>query len=90
MALSDQLSKLAVRAKEAETRATAAHDKAKTDAQKDVASARASAQAQAKKLEETTDATKGNISAAWNKHVAAIRDDIDDKQAAHDQTSSAT
>ena len=84
MALSDQLSKLAGRAKEAETRTAAAHDKAKADVQKDVASARASAQAHAKKLQETTDATKGKLSDAWNTHLAAIRDDIDDKHAAHD------
>jgi hypothetical protein len=84
MALSDQLSKLADRAKEAETRTSAAHDKAKADVQKDVATARASAEANAKKLQETTDATKGNISDAWNKHLAAVRDDIDDKRAAHD------
>ena len=84
MALSDQLSKLAVRAKEAETRTAAARDKAKSDVQKDVASARESAQAHAKKLQDTTDATKGKLSDAWNKHLADIRSNVDDKRAEHD------
>src|SRR6266516_4319232 len=84
MALSDQLSKLAVRAKEAETRTAAARDKAKADVEHDVAQASASAQAQAKKLQDTTDATKGKLSDAWNKHLADIRENVDDKRAEHD------
>jgi len=45
MALSDQLTGLAARAKEAEERAAAAQGKAKADLQADVETARASAQA---------------------------------------------
>src|SRR5450755_3992968 len=60
MALSDQLTGLAARAKEAEDRAAAAQGKAKADLQADVESSRASAQAQAQKLRESADATRAS------------------------------
>ena len=91
MALSDQLARLAARAKQAETRAAAAQRKGKTDLESDVSAARASAQSQAQKLRETAEASEGKISdrwtdvqKTWNEHVAAVRENIDDKKAAHD------
>ena len=58
MALSDELTKLAARAKEAEDHAAAARGKAKADLQADVETARASSQAEAKKLRESAEADK--------------------------------
>jgi predicted nucleic acid-binding Zn-ribbon protein len=59
VALSDQLTELAARAKDVEDRAAAAQSKAKADLEQDVADARASAQAQAKKLRESAEERKG-------------------------------
>jgi hypothetical protein len=91
MAASDELTKLAARAKEAEDRAAAAQGKAKADLEQDVATARASAQAQADKLRQTAEANKGKLSVwwhdvqrSWNEHVAKIRQDVDSKRAEHD------
>ena len=91
MALSDQLTELAARAKEAEDRAAAARDKSKDGLQADVETARASAQERAKKLRESADANKNKLSVwwydlqrTWNEHVAKIRDDIEGKRAEHD------
>jgi len=91
MALSDQLTELTARAKQAEDRAAAAQSKAKADLQADVKTARASAQAQAQKLRESADADKDKLSVwwhdlqrSWNEHVAKIREDIDSKRAEHD------
>jgi len=91
MALSDQLSDLAVRAKEAGDRAAAAQSKAKADLQQEVQQARDAAQARADALRASAEAHKGKISAwwdgvgrAWHDHVAAIRRNVRDKQTAHD------
>lgn len=91
MALSDQLTELAARAKEAEERAAAAQGKAKSDLQAAVETARASAQAQAQKLRESADANQNKLSVwwndlqrSWNEHVAKVREDIDAKRAEHD------
>ena len=91
MALSDQLTELAARAKQAEDRATAARDKSKAGLEADVETARASAQDRAKKLRESADANKNKLSVwwydlqrTWNEHVAKIRDDIEGKRAEHD------
>ena len=91
MALSDQLTELAARAKEAEDRAAAARGKSKAGLEADVETARASAQDQAKKLRESAEANKNKLSVwwydlqrTWNEHVAKIRDDIDAKRAEHD------
>ena len=91
MALSDQLTELAARAKEAEDRAAAARDKSKAGLEADVETARTSAQERAKKLRESADANKNKLSVwwydlqrTWNEHVAKIRDDIDSKRAEHD------
>jgi hypothetical protein len=91
MALSDQLSKLAVRAKEAEDHAAAARNKGKADLEQDVQAARDSAQAQSEKLRETATASEGKLSdwwtdvqSNWDKHIAAARENIESKRAEHD------
>ena len=91
MALSDQLTELAARAKQAEDRAGAVQGKAKADVQADVEKSRASAQERAKKLRESAEANKNKLSVwwydlqrTWNEHVAKIREDIEGKRAEHD------
>lgn len=91
MTMSDELGKLSARAKQAQTRAEAAQKKARTDLERDVAAARASAQAQGQKLRETAEAGEGKISdrwddvqKTWNEHVAAVRQSVDDRKARHD------
>jgi hypothetical protein len=91
MAVSDQLTKLAARAKEAEDRAAAAQGKARADLERDVENARTSAQAQADKLRATVDAKKGKLSVWWNdlqrswdEHIEKIRSDIEERRAEHD------
>ncbi len=91
MAVSDELTKLAARAKEAEGRAAAARGKTKADLEQDVETARTSAQDQAEKLRKSADARKGKISVwwhdmqrSWDEHLAKIRDDIDQRKAEHD------
>ena len=83
MALSDQLSKLAARAKELEDHAAAAEAKAKSDLEQDVKRARESAQAQGDKLRESASKTKGDVASkwdkmqrAWNDHLKAARDNL--------------
>jgi hypothetical protein len=92
MALSDQFAKLAARAKQAEDRAAAAQGKARTDLESDVSAARASAEAQGEKLRENAEAGKDKVSGRWNElqqswnaHIAAVREDIDERQARHDR-----
>ena len=91
MAVSDQLSQLSARTKELEDRAMAARSKAKADLEQEVASAREAAQVKGNALRQSAEAHKGNISAwwdsverSWNDHLAAVREDFDDKRAAHD------
>ena len=91
MALSDQLSALAARAKEAEDHAATAKQKAKDDLQHDVDAADASAAAQGdklrKKAQDTRDAAVGGwdkVQRSWNEHLAAVRTDVDNRKEAHD------
>jgi hypothetical protein len=91
MALSDQLTKLAARAKEVEDHAAAAKAQAKSDLQQEVKNARESAQAQADKLHEHTEKTKGEISDWWNdlgrewkRQIDSIRREVDKGRAEHD------
>jgi len=91
MVLSDELTKLAARAKEAEDRAAAARGKAKADLEQDVETARTSAQEQAEKLRKSADARKDKISVwwhdlqrSWDEHLATIRDDIEHRRGEHD------
>jgi hypothetical protein len=96
MALSDQLTELAARAREAEDNAVAAQGKTRADLQADVETARASAEAQAQKLRESADANRNKLSVwwndlqrSWNEHVAKVREDIDSKRAEADELSAA-
>jgi hypothetical protein len=91
MAVSDQLTLLSTRAKELEDRAAAAKGKARADLEHDVDMARDSAQAQGETLRQTAAAAKGQVSAwwdgvqrSWNEHLAAVRENVDEKKAAHD------
>jgi hypothetical protein len=92
MALSDQLTKLAARAKEAEDHAAAAKSKARAQLEQDVKTARESAKAQADQLRKTAEANKGEISdwwdgvqKSWNDFIATARQNIGEKRAEHDQ-----
>lgn len=91
MALSDDLTRLATRAKEAETRVADAREEARADLEQDVASARESAQDQADKLRHVAEKSKAGISGrlsdvqrSWNEHISRVREDLDDKRAKHD------
>jgi hypothetical protein len=91
MAVSDQLSKLADRTRELEERAAAAQGKARADLEADVDRARTAAQTQAEGLRQSAEASQGKISAwwddtqrSWNEHLAAVRQNVDDKRSAHD------
>lgn len=90
MALSDQLTTLAKRAKELEDRAAAARQKAKTDLEQDVKTARESAEAQADSLRKRAQAGKGQMSAqrdsvqrSWNEHLAGVRKSVEERRAKH-------
>jgi hypothetical protein len=91
MAISDRLTELAARAKEAEDHAASAKSKAKTDLELDVKTARESAKARADQLSKAAEAGKGKLSAwwdslqrSWNEHLAEIRRSIDERRAVHD------
>jgi hypothetical protein len=91
MAASDELRKLADRAQEAEQRAVAARTKARADLEQEVETARSSAQAQADELRKTAEANQAKISIwwhdvqrSWSEHVAAMREDIEQRRAEHD------
>jgi ribosome-binding ATPase YchF (GTP1/OBG family) len=91
MALSDELTKLAARANETETRAEAARSKARGDLEQEVASARAAAQAQGEELRKAAAEAQGEISdwwvdaqRSWEERIGAVREDIERKKAGHD------
>jgi hypothetical protein len=91
MALSDELTKLAARAKEAQDRAAAAQGKAKADLEQEVEAARASAEEQAGKLRQDAEARKGKLSVwwqdvqrSWSEHIDKVREDMDQRKARHD------
>jgi hypothetical protein len=93
MPASSQLSKLSVRAKEAEQKATAARSKAKSDLAQDVQNARQSTEAEADRLQTAVEADSSRISSGWSEvqgtwheHVARIRGDADAKRAKLDRT----
>ena len=91
MALSDELSKLAVRAQEADKRAGAAAEMAKSDleANRDFARARGEEQAEdlpavaEKGHEQISDAWK-EMQITWNHATAALREDVESRKAEHD------
>jgi hypothetical protein len=91
MALSDDLSKLAERAREAEDRTAAARGEAKADLEREISSVQASAQAQADKLRQTAEEGQGRISSrwtdvqrSWNDHVGKLREDMESRKEEHD------
>jgi hypothetical protein len=91
MALSDQLTQLAARAKEAEDRAATANTKAKAELEQEVKEARESAQAQADQLHKSAETGKGKLSAwwddmqrSWHQHLDTIRQHVDERRATHD------
>ncbi|MGH9085152.1 MAG: YtxH domain-containing protein [Acidimicrobiales bacterium] len=91
MALSDQLTQLATRAKDLEDRAAAAKAQTKAELESEVKNARESAQQQADALRTRAETSKGEISewwddvrTSWSKHVSDVRDHVDDRRAAHD------
>ena len=87
MALSDELSKLAARAKEAEERVAAATNQARAQLEQDVKGAREAAQAQSARLQEAAETDKEKISdwwagmqKSWSDHVTGIRRNVDAKR----------
>ena len=91
MALSDDLTRLTTRAKEAETRVAKVREEGRADLEQDVASARKSAQEQADKLRQSAEKSKAGISGrlsdvqrSWNEHISRVREDLEDKRAKHD------
>jgi hypothetical protein len=92
MALSDQLSELAAKAKQVEERVSGAKEKTTAELEADVNNARESAQAQADALHQKAEERKGKISAwwdkvekAWHEHVTAVRKAHKERKAAHDE-----
>ena len=91
MAMSDQLTKLAARAKQLEDSAAAAKTKQKSELEQDVKSARDSAEAQADSLRKHAEERKGKISAwwdqlqhDWNKQMKSIRKAFEKDRTEHD------
>jgi hypothetical protein len=91
MAASDDLTKLADRAKEAEERVAAAREKGKADLEADLEYARGVGEEQAKALSETAEEGKGRISdrwegvqEAWNQAIAKVREDMEGRKTEHD------
>jgi hypothetical protein len=91
MALSDQLTALAQRAKEAEDRARAAASEVRSDLQLHVDQASESARRKANELAERAQAGKAQTSewwaevqTDWASHVAKVRNSISAEKEAHD------
>jgi hypothetical protein len=91
MALSDQLSRLAERAKQAEDRFAAAGTQARDRLEQDVRKAREDTEVAAEKLrsESATASDRANawvegIQRSWSDHVAEARRRMDAKKAHHD------
>jgi len=91
MALSDELTKLAARAKEAEDRVATAQKEARAKLQDDVQSARDSVDQRTDQLRQTAEANRGKVAQWWNEvqkswdyQIASIRRDIEAKKAEHD------
>ena len=71
MAASDELTKLAARAKQAEDHVAAANAKSKADLEQDVDAAAADAQATAEKLRQSAEASERKVSDWWNRDPLA-------------------
>ena len=91
MPVSDDLSKLSVRAKEAEGRVTAAPEKAKADLEEDLEFTWTAVEKQNAVLRELVSESKGRMSdrwhdlqAAWNEAISPVREEIESRKAEHD------
>ena len=91
MALSDDLTNLAARAKQAEDRFAAAKRDAHANVQYDVQSARDSLEKHTDQLRHTAEANRGQVAQwwsgvqkSWDDQIASIRRDVDSKKAEHD------
>jgi hypothetical protein len=91
MALSDQLTTLAERAKALEDHAAAAKAKSKSDLEQDVKNARKSAEDQGDALKKSAERSKDRISTwwfnvqhSWSDHLDSVRKHVDDKRSEHD------
>lgn len=91
VALSDRLTELAQRAKQAEDRAHAAASEAKDDLRSDVEQASESARKTADALAQRSDAAQarasdwwGQVRSDWAEHVATVRDNLAAKKTEHD------
>ena len=91
MPVSDDLSKLSVRAKEAEGRVTAAPEKANADLEEDLEFTRTAVEKQNAVLRELVSESKGRMSdrwhdsqAAWNEAIAPVREENENRKAEHD------
>jgi hypothetical protein len=89
---SDELTKLAARAKEAEDHVASAMTKGKGALEDDVETARQSAQAHADQLKKNAETDKeilsswwSDLSQSWNDHVATVRGHVAEKRAEHDR-----
>jgi hypothetical protein len=91
MALSDDVKKLADRAKDAEDRTAEAREKAKAELEADRDAARVAGEEQGKELravaekgeEQISDAWK-EMQISWNNATAALRENIQNRKAEHD------
>jgi hypothetical protein len=88
MTASEQLYKLADRAKQSEANIASAKEKGQADLQAQVSKARQSSERSAADLKTHTAAAQGKVSAwwgaaqdDWNEHIATIRQNVDDKKA---------
>jgi hypothetical protein len=91
MALSDDLTNLAARAKQAEEHAAAARNEAHAKLQQDVHTARDSLQKRTEDLRQTAETNRGNVAAwwsevqkSWDDQIASIRHEVESKKAEHD------
>ena len=91
MALSDELTKLAARAKQAEDRVADAQEEARAKLQNEVQSAWDSLDKQTDQLRQTAQANRGKVAEWWNDvqkswddQIASIRREIEAKKAKHD------
>jgi hypothetical protein len=94
MALSDELTKLAARAKAAEDRVAAAQAEARAKLQHEVHSARDSLDKRTDELRETAEKNRGKVAQWWNDvqkswddQIASIRREIEAKKVEHDMHS---
>jgi hypothetical protein len=91
MALSDDLTMLAARVKEAEDRLAAAQGAARDKVHHDVQVAREALESRTDQLRQTAKSNQGKVAAwwsdvqkSWDEQIASIRRDIESKKAQHD------